>query len=817
MFDEFECENEQCHQLFVPVAPNQRFCTELCRKQGTAHGARDARRTEARTNLGCRRCGERFQGARRDSTICDRCKTEKPTIFVGVDGEGIQGRCTGPRCPCRRFVASAENDNLCICGHHRLQPPMSNRTHRRAGIAPDFGHEHSYVLLGCGDQQIADPDGLDHTQIFPFLYDQFRRRPDAAYVGFFLGYDFTCWLRSVPDTKAWLLLTEAGRRRRTLRRASFPQVAPVRIDEHRIADGQAWELQWLVDRRLSIRPMVCDCAAQAGRRCKHKPAPWMHICDAGPFWQSSFLTVIAEDQWPGNPVCDPDEYAEVSRGKASRADAALDDDMRRYNRLENEILPRIMARLDQGFRAIGVWLTKSKWYGPGAASAQWLDNIGAPRRETIEQVTPTAVLKAAIAAYTGGWFEVFMHGRIPGVTFEYDISSAYPAVIAQLPCLLHGTWTHDRRKTLPAIDHATHLRLVHCPPGAIVGSDPYIGAMLHRQADESILRPHVTGGWYWQHELEAAIRAGLIDRVRTDQAWTYQRCHCPHPIQAIADLYDHRLRVGKTTPAGKAAKLVMNSVYGKFAEGSGSRPFGNYPYAGLITAGCRTEILDAIATHPMGSAAVAMVATDAVFFSAPHPTLPLSDEQLGRWTLKERRNLTIFKPGVWWDDDDREARRAGHKPIFKARGINAKAFAKHLDQIDADFAALVNEGNVGPDIDWPHITYRCDFSQITARLALHRHQWDTAGTVCEIDQTHSSDPAHKRHSPYLDPDLGVIRTRPHRHADGLESRPYVRSSARAELAAILGEVRPERFDEYDSPDGPIGSVLYGMLGTGQWA
>jgi hypothetical protein len=368
----------------------------------------------------------------------------------------------------------------------------------------------------------------------------------------------------------------------------------------------------------------------------------MHICDVGAFFQMSFLSVIHPGQYaddPAGPVCTEAEYAAIAAGKASRADAALDDDMRRYNQLENEVLARVMVRLADGFRSLGVRLARSQWYGPGAASARWLSIKSAPRRSTVEQVTPPAVLHAAMAAYVGGWFEVFMHGQIPGVSYEYDINSAYPAQIAQLPCLEHGTWRHDRRKTLHPLAPG-ELRLVHVPPGGIEGSDPHIGAMLHRQRDDSIVRPQVTGGWFWQHEIEAATRAGLIDRVRTDQGWTYRPCDCPCPIEGIADLYKYRVGVGKTSPAGKAAKLVMNSVYGKFAQGVGARPFGNYLYASLITAGCRTQILDAIATHPGGTAAVVMVATDAVFFTSPHPTLPLSESALGRWTMTTRRKLT---------------------------------------------------------------------------------------------------------------------------------------------------------------------------------
>jgi hypothetical protein len=708
-----------------------------------------------RSDLTCRRCGEGFDGARSDSSICDRCKTEKPTTFVGVDGEGIQAACLRPQCPCRRFTASDNDDNLCVCGHPRFSTPSTSRKGRSRVTAEttrrlDAGHDHRYVLLGCGDQQIADPDGLHHSRIFTFLYDQYLRRPHAAYVGFFLGYDFTQWLKTLLDTKAWFLLTERGRQRRLMRRAVRPYVAPVRIDEHLLTEGKAFELEWLEGRRLSLRPLVCDCHLIAGASCEHIKPRWMHICDAGAFFQMSLLSVIDPDQYaddPAGPVCTDAEYALIEQGKASRADAALDCDMRRYNQLENEVLARCMGRLDEGFRSIEVQLPKSEWYGPGAASARWLKDSKVVRRETVEQVTPPGVLRAATAAYVGGWFEVCMHGQIPGITYEYDINSAYPYHIARLPCLEHGTWRHDRRKTLPPLEEGA-LRLVHVAPGEIVGSDPHLGAMLHRQRDQSIVRPQVTGGWYWQHEIAAALRAGLIDLVRTDQGWTYRPCECPCPLAGIVDLYKHRVGVAKTSPAGKAAKLVMNSVYGKFAQGVGARPFGNYLYASLITAGCRTQILDAIASHPGGAAAVVMVATDAVFFTSPHPNLPQSEETLGCWTMKTRRNLTVFKPGVWWHDDAREAIRVGGKPIFKARGINARAFANHLPDIDTAFAALVAEGALSGSlegIDWPEIEYRTDFALITAQLALHRHRWALAGAVCQADQTQTSDPAPKRH------------------------------------------------------------------------
>ena len=255
-----------------------------------------------------------------------------------------------------------------------------------------------------------------------------------------------------------------------------------------------------------------------------------------------------------------------------------------------------------------------------------------------------------------------MHGHVPGTVYEYDIVSAYPHAMRRLPCLVHGRWRHYAGPRPPRL-HPGQLRLVRCPPGGVRGSDPYIGAMLHRRKDGSIVRPHVTGGWYWSFELEAAKRAGLVDEAQVDEAWTYSPCPCPPPFAGLEHLFEHRLAVGKKTPAGKASKLVMNSGYGKAAQSVGERPFGCPVYAGLITATCRTMVLDAIAAHPEGTRAVVMVATDAVFFTSPLPSLDFSrvtiagkeHPALGSWEEKTHKGLAVLKPGVYWDDESRQS------------------------------------------------------------------------------------------------------------------------------------------------------------------
>lgn len=804
------CANQCCNRQFLPSGPTQKYCTTACgedwkRRTRTTteyfrNQARDNRTRRTRERLTCKRCGVTFTGKRTDSPLCQTCKEERPTIFVGVDGEGVQGRCT--HCDCATFRPD-NRGSRCVCQH------------------PKYDHEHTYVLIGCGAEHISDPKGLHYTDVFRFLYAQYERQPWAAFVGYFLGYDFTQWLKTIPGDKAWLLLTEEGRKRRARRtkdsngeKVEFSGQWPVRLNEDKIGTDQAWEIDILAAKRLKLRPMICDCDLRPDVKCSHTKPGWMSICDVGPFFQSSFLSVIepTPKKWPHGPICTDQEYALIEAGKNLRSDAVLDGDMVRYNALENELLSRLMPRLDEGFRSLGIRLRKDEWYGPGAAARTWLRNQGAPKRVDLEKdgLLPYWVRQAALGAYFGGWFEIMAHGHIPGVTHEYDINSAYPAQIVNLPCLLHGEWRQDRRPVGARLKPG-EIRLVHAGAGGVVGSDPFIGAMMHRRKDDFILRPRMTGGWFWVHEIEAAMRAGLVDSVDVDDGWTYRPCNCPPPFAVVGDLYRKRLEVVKESPTGKAIKLLINSLYGVFAQTVGGRTYANYVYAGLITSGTRAMILDAIAGHPDQSAAVSMVATDAVYFTSPHPTLVLSD-QLGDWETKEKTNLTIFKPGTYWDDVTREDVREGRKPIFKARGINAKAFAGKLREIDESFHQLDTAA-----IKWPSVRYTSDFSMVTAKSAVHRGKWRLAGNVDVGRFDQSSDPELKRCDPYVDTS-GVLRSRPWEHADSLSSKSYPDPTVTKDHREMLGIEEVESFvEDYESADGPIGAILYGMIGSGQWA
>lgn len=683
-------------------------------------------------------------------------------------------RCSNPECG-EEYVAKTRRSRYCekcydksrTLDRHKRRTPQF-RALDGEGIGED------YVLLGIGNDQIEWPNGVDEIgEIFEFLYTDFLGHPDHYYGGFYLGYDWTNWLKLLPRNRIAYLIDPAFIARRS--RQESPVPFPVRYDD--------WEFDWLYGKRFKLRP----------DSRYHTPGKWMYICDWGPFFQTSLLKVLEKRSEQSNIT---EEMMEIIReGKSKRATAQLDDDMRRYNALENFALEDSMRDIDHSLSVLGVPLGKTEYHGPGQAAQKWLlkqEHVKEANSAVME--LPSEIYDAIVASFYAGIFEITTHGHCPGLSYEYDLNSAYPYQIKNLPCTC-GPWIRSRN---PVTSREPVLQLIH---GRFYGKSDRLGPLPFRTAERGILRPRQGSGWYWDFEIAAAFRAGLLQRFEADEYVSYLGCKHGKILRGIEHLYDERLRVGKESAIGKGCKLIYNSVFGKTAQSVGNPQAANAVFASLIPAGCRTMILDAIATHPKGVKALLMIATDAVFFDSPHPGLTLSSK-LGDWDLKERENLTLFKPGMYWDDKAREAIRVGKNPEFKSRGVHAGDFAKHIAAVDNQW----REFKARKTAPWPSFKMPVGFAQVSLKQAYQR----TAGIKDEQEQqevygelagfviqdnrtaeeiaagvepaksiTQSSDPKGKRNAAVVS--RGVRITTPIYAGDPeLESTPYDRRFGRPE-------------------------------------
>lgn len=745
------------------------------------------------------------------------------------------------------------------------------------GINLDNG-DHVYGMLSIGSDPewtIVDESGLDWETILAHLYSYHLSNgaPGTAYVGFYLSYDFDRWLCTMPRNKVGRLLTTEGRESRKSKSAYLhSRVLPVDMPN-------GWQINMLGKKMFEFRRRNCHCDLFYCK-CPGK-GPWMRICDTGPFFQSSFLAAIDPSKWQ-TPIVSVDEYEFIKKNKENRAYATeFNEEMAIYNRLENEILARLMNVLNSGFREMGIVLAPRQWFGPGQAAQKWMKNNNIPTAETMKEKlclesliipslppakriqemrqrfafirkigdqTPTKntvqshgvtvnvirangqgssknqweplpgeiesmYFEAARQSYFGGWFEIMMHGIIPGESHEYDINSAYPHVISSLPCLLHGKWYEGSNTSPPD----TRFVLVYASVSNYRAKHKStIGTMLHRESDGKIHRPTRTKGWYWHSEIKAAKRAKLIARYHIYEWMAYDPCDCVPPMRNVQFLYDLRIKVGKDTPLGKGCRLAYNSMYGKFAQSIGNPIFANSVWASLITSGCRTMILDAIASHPKGKTNVCMVATDAVFFCDPHPDLSIS-KKLGEWDYECRNNLTLFKPGVYWDDNTRRDISENRSPHFKARGIAAADFASSIERIDRTFQEW---NSISPNLSshsgmvegWPYIEFITGFSMITCLMAIRRGKWELAGQVNqEMKVAQNANPYDKRIGAWpeqLDDGRIIWRSEPWTlPINDCESKPYQKRFGMDDPWSL------ERMEMYGiTPDGSPADIIQDKLG-----
>jgi hypothetical protein len=342
-----------------------------------------------------------------------------------------------------------------------------------------------------------------------------------------------------------------------------------------------------------------------------------------------------------------------------------------------------------------------------------------------------------------------------------------------LPCLCDpNSWLQgDDIHGLPE-DKLYDIVLMY---GTFRGSDKNCGGLPYRigkgKGQGRSTHPYVTRGWYLWDEIAAAQDAGLITEMEAER-WIVHTRTCEHssPYAFLADMYERRKAVGKNTPHGRALKLALNSMYGKSAQSIGEPKYSNPIYASMITSACRTGMLYAIATHPHGTDDLVMVATDGIYFRSPHPILDdnSSDDVLGGWEAGIKENLTVMKPGVYWDD------KARHAPLgvftVKSRGISAKTLHENLDVLDEAFSEVYASGELN---NLPKLEMSAPFGFISPAQALARGKWETCGEVHRnVSRRDSANIWPKRHKPYIDGPY--IRTECPPPLRKVDSEPYVK-------------------------------------------
>lgn len=538
-----------------------------------------------------------------------------------------------------------------------------NKAQRFVGIDGEGGNvgpneRHEYLLLRAGDYCLETGSPLSTNECFEFLCGL---PTDVEYVAYFFTYDVTMMLRDVSAKTVMEIFNRAAR-------TNYDGII------QRVRYG-CYLLDWLPGKEFRIR--------RVGRYSSTK---WVVISDVGSFFQCSFVEALEKWNIGSIPL-----RRRIAASKAKRSGFTHITPLTRlYNKKECDLLAELMTEFRDVVGSVGPY--PRQWQGPGNLAAAWLRHYKVPH----EQNVPYEAMKMARNGYYGGRFEITGIGSIRRKIYQYDINSAYPAVIRGLPCLVHGAWRHRTNASPRTRIYIARVEFTHL-------SGRFLGTLPIRSDKGNISYPREGKGIYWSVELAAAKRAGCMFTVL--ESWEYlPDCKCK-PLEWVDDIYQLRRKVGKTNK-GMALKLALNSIYGKFAQSIGTPRWANPVWAGLITASTRAQIIDAC--RQVKQENILMIATDGIFSDTPLK-LPISSE-LGDWELTEHSWMFIIQPGLYMLPLE--------KP--KTRGVPRVKIVEYSRSIRKSWAAQSRSG--------PNLTQIIPMHRFrAARQAIHERNWEGAG------------------------------------------------------------------------------------------
>lgn len=566
---------------------------------------------------------------------------------------------------------------------------------------PDGRHE--YFMLRVGHESISPRVGEKRLRTSDCLAFLSSLSPANTYVAFFFNYDVAKILEDLSFKKFHKLVHRETRQRDD--GGWFP------------VDFGDYQFDWMPNKEFKVRKFVAK-----DSEGKNTYSPWIIIHDVGTFFQASFIKVI--ETWDiGTPYI----REKIAEGKNLRADFAHVDEeyIDKYNEWECILLAELMEKFRDVCEETGY--IPRKWQGPGLIAEAAMARHGVPKTEDIPVLQDSA--KDSVAsfgryAYYGPKFETSVVGPTESPCVQFDINSAFPAAMLELPCLIHGEWTRNTGKR--ALD-SDELSICFGRFKPKRGTKRFMfGGFPIRRQDGSIHFPQHGKGWYWSFEARSAIHQDFT----VYDSWTYtHHCDC-QPFSYLAEIYNKRKELGKST-VGIVLKLVMNSHYGKLVQSIGMPKYSNTIWASFITAWTRTQIADGIhsldccrSDDPSSICGYDcfMIASDAIYVRQ-HASYSLDvGRGLGQWDMEEHpHGLFIIQPGVYFDPirDD----KAG---TFKTRGVPKRLVVEFKGAFLSGFQRILDTHDVTKgDVHLPVSTF------VGIKQALARHSTKSLGTFVE--------------------------------------------------------------------------------------
>lgn len=288
-------------------------------------------------------------------------------------------------------------------------------------------------------------------------------------------------------------------------------------------------------------------------------------------------------------------------------------------------------RLVETYAKLGVIIKQA--YSPAFVTQEF----ALRRAELPQNKLPRFIQKFYREAFVGGWVELNKRGVMRATS--YDISSAYPAIMRELPDIERGFWK-------AGLDESA-MGIVRCK---ITGGLSACSPIAYRIKDHNFYPYYDKPREVYLTMREYFAFREFYDIKIIESHYFREYASCGRPYAEIIDsLYDKKEK-SKDELARMLSKNALTSMWGKTAElkpaKNGNFYWGklyNPCYAAETTAQNRIRLFKAIEPH---KEKVAMLITDGVYFDAP-VSLPTSN-RLGGFTRKEfNEECLIINPAAY--------------------------------------------------------------------------------------------------------------------------------------------------------------------------
>lgn len=492
------------------------------------------------------------------------------------------------------------------------------------GEGADIDGRHEYILLANSDgDELVNLKGIPTSDALGFIVSRtmaMDRR--TIHVWFVMSYDVNMILRDVPK-KDISTLWHGGS-----------------------IDFGIYNIEYRHRKELTIRVFNPNNKwHQIKGKWQRKWTYSVRMWDVFGYFQHSFVETIRE--WYGNEFS-KEELDSIEENKRKRAVFRPEDidSIKAYCNKELSALLLLCGRLQSYLSQAN--LIVSRWDGAGSVAAALL------RREGIRNHLPKpdpSIENLWRYGYAGGRIELIQYGYHDKGIYTYDINSAYPSAMLELPSMTDGHW----EKVTAFVPGSFGIWYVEYNNDS--RRDFPFHPLFYRSKSGNIFYPFRTRGYFWTPEVANAVKYFPYDTL-IHHGYIWHPETDTKPFAFIQDLYTLRKQWKKEGIGAQIVlKLGLNSLYGKMAQQVGGHngrkpPYHNLAWAGFVTSATRARLYGAAISSPDS---IIFMATDGLASTRPLDSYLNIGTEIGQWEKGFQQSLLAVQSGVyfyWRKDED---------------------------------------------------------------------------------------------------------------------------------------------------------------------